>query len=285
MSLPREYRELLKPKSVDSDVSRLLNSADVLHTVCREAVCPNRGECFSKGTATFLIMGNVCTRNCGFCAVQSGKPDSIPADEIDELIHAVRKMQLKYTVLTSVTRDDLPDGGASYFNKAAGALKEQIPGILIEALVPDFRQNTEHLNAISVKNLDVFNHNLETVKRLYPAVRKSADYDFSLELLKRAKERGFITKTGIMTGVGETEDELKELFTHAADAGVSILTIGQYIRPGNENIEVDRYYTQREFDHLRQKALDAGIKSVLSGVFVRSSYKAHETYKGLVNND
>ncbi len=285
MSLPKEYRSLLKPKSVKTDVGRLIQKSGSLHTVCNEAVCPNRGECFSKGTATFLIMGDICTRNCAFCAVKSGQPDNINPEEINELTEAITSMGLKYAVLTSVTRDDIEDGGAEYFSRVSQALKQSNPALLIEVLVPDFRQDLKHMAKLSISGIDVFNHNLETAERLYSKARGGADYRFSLSMLKEAKRMGFITKTGIMTGVGETENDFEKLFRDIAGAEVDILTIGQYIRPGRENMEVVKYYTQEEFDELGKMVLNAGIKAVQSGVFVRSSYKAHETYKGLVTND
>lgn len=285
MSLPKEYRTLLKPKAVKTDVGRLLERAGSLHTVCNEAVCPNRGECFSKGTAAFLIMGDICTRNCAFCAVKSGKPEKISNEEIMELTETVNSMGLKYAVLTSVTRDDIADGGAEYFSRVSQALKQSNPGLLIEVLVPDFRQKLEYMSKLSISDIDVFNHNLETAERLYSKARRGADYRFSLSMLKEAKRMGFITKTGIMTGIGETQDDFDKLFSDITGAGVDILTIGQYIRPERENMEVVKYYTQKEFDELGRKALNASIRAVQSGVFVRSSYKAHETYKGLVAND
>ncbi|MCK4523999.1 lipoyl synthase [candidate division WOR-3 bacterium] len=281
MNLPKEYRELLKPKSVDSKIGTLLRTQANIHTVCEEAMCPNRGECFKEGTATFLILGNICTRNCAFCAIEHGYPQMPEIEEIDEIIDAIKEMELRYVVLTSVTRDDLNDGGASYFNSTVKAIKESIRDIKIEILIPDFKKNPDNLKYIENKYTDVLNHNIETVKELYSVIRPEADYNISFEILKAAKNRNFITKTGIMLGLGETEHQIQEVISDISNANVDILTIGQYIKPRKNNFAVEKYYSQDEFDNWADYAYKKGIRKVISGVFVRSSYHAHSIYKEL----
>ena len=278
MSLPKVYRELLKPKSINTRVSKILKEYNI-HTVCDEALCPNRGECYSNGTATFLVMGNICTRNCTFCAITKGKPEALDYKEIDDLIDSIKKMSLKYVVITSVTRDDLLDGGVGFYNEMLEKIRREIPNIKIEILVPDFNKNPENIKKLNKKNFDVFNHNLETIKELYREVRPMADYQVSLNILKEAKALGCITKTGIMVGLGETKEQLKYLFNDISKTNVDILTIGQYIRPSKKHHDVKKYYLQNEFDELKDFAQKAGIKHVVSGIFVRSSYNAFKVYK------
>ncbi|HAV91802.1 TPA: lipoyl synthase [candidate division WOR-3 bacterium] len=279
--LPEEYKNLLTSKRNLSEVGEMLSGKKHIHTVCSEAKCPNIGKCFKSGTATFLIMGSKCTRDCAFCAIDKNPTSPIDEDESDEVIDAVRKMNLKYVVITSVTRDDIEDGGAEYFNLLSSRIKNEFPGIMVETLVPDFRQNISNLKKIEKKNIDVFNHNLETVKELYPKVRSKADYGFSLSMLREAKSMGMTVKTGIMVGLGETEKEIGELFEDISDAGAEILTIGQYFMPTKNHYQVQKYYLSEEFDALKKMAEGIGIKNVVSGVFVRSSYNAYETYKGV----
>ena len=283
--LPEEYKSLLSSKKDLSSVGSILSVKKHLHTVCTEAKCPNIGKCFKSGTATFLIMGSKCTRNCAFCAIDKNPKSPIDADESDEVIDAIKKMNLKYVVITSVTRDDIEDGGAEYFNLLSSRIKSEFPGIMVEILVPDFRQNIDNLRKINKNNIDVFNHNLETVKELYPMVRQKADYDFSLSMLKKAKSMGMTVKTGIMVGLGETEKEIAKLFDDISKAGAEILTIGQYFMPTKNHYQVRKYYLSKEFDALKERAERAGIKNVVSGVFVRSSYNAYETYKGVKNDE
>ncbi|MDY6787168.1 MAG: lipoyl synthase [candidate division WOR-3 bacterium] len=280
MSLPKEYRTLLKRKHIDTRIKGFLDSKRHIHTICNEALCPNRGECFSNSTATFLIMGDICTRNCAFCAVKSGSPGTLDRREIDEMIEAIRLMGLDYIVITSVTRDDIEDGGAGYFNETAARLKSVFPDLKIEMLVPDFRQDLSNLSNLGTENIDVFNHNLETVPGLYKRVRTGADYTFSLSMLKRAKDMGFITKTGIMLGLGETIEEIDCLFEDIAGYA-DILTIGQYIKSDKNNAEVVHYYTADDYSMMKDRAIAAGVNRVVSGVFVRSSYKAKKTYEEL----
>ncbi|MFO8061976.1 MAG: lipoyl synthase [bacterium] len=280
MSLPKEYRTLLKRKHIDTRIKGFLDSKKHIHTICNEALCPNRGECFSNSTATFLIMGDICTRNCAFCAVKSGSPGPLDSREIDEMTEAIRLMKLDYVVITSVTRDDIEDGGAGYFNETAAKLKSAFPNLRIEMLVPDFRQDLSNLSKLSTENIDVFNHNLETVPGLYQRIRPGADYSFSLSMLKRAKDTGFITKTGIMLGLGETMEEIDSLFEDIAECA-DILTIGQYIKSDRDNAGVVHYYTADDYSMLKERAEKAGVKRAVSGVFVRSSYKAKKTYEEL----
>lgn len=251
-----------------------------LYTVCEEARCPNRWECFSKQTATFLIMGPYCTRNCKFCSVEKGSPIPLRNEEIEGIVEFVKKMGLNYVVVTSVTRDDLPDGGASHFATLVKRLKNKIPGIRVELLIPDFRGNLSALELVLKSNPDVLNHNIETVERLYEIIRPGADYQRSLNILKTSKELNpnIPTKSGIMVGLGETMDELVKTLNDLKNACVDIVTIGQYLRPTKHQIEVKKYYTPEEFEKLKEIGEKIGIKCVLSGVFVRSSYMANEVF-------
>lgn len=281
MSLPKEYRKFLYSKTKEDSVKKFLKNSSHIHTVCEEAKCPNRGLCFSKKTATFLIMGDICTRNCSFCAIKKGKPLPLEHSEIDEIYNAIEKLKLDYVVLTSVTRDDLSDGGASYFNIVLQRIKKSYPEIKTEILVPDFKQNLENLKNIDFSYVDVFNHNLETVRELYHDVRSKASYDFSLNMLKEVKRLDKITKSGIMVGLGEKDEQLVKLFKDLKSVSVDILTIGQYISPSPRHHKVVKYYSQEEFNRLKKIAEGIGIKRVVSGIFVRSSFEAYETFKGL----
>lgn len=251
-----------------------------LHTVCEEALCPNRAECFSAGTATFLIMGDVCTRNCGFCAVAHGRPDPLDPDEPARVAEAAHRMGLKYVVITSVTRDDLPDGGASHFARAITEVKKAIPGAKVEVLVPDFGGSRSSLEVVLEAGPDVLNHNVETVPRLYPIVRPRADYSRSLELLAKVKEISpqVATKSGLMLGLGEDEGEVEGVLEDLVAAGCRILTLGQYLRPSKAHLPVARYVSPEEFEEWRKKALEMGFQKVASGPLVRSSYQAHEMF-------
>ncbi len=246
-----------------------------LQTVCQEANCPNRGECFNRGTAVFLIMGPRCTRNCSFCDVASGPPAPLDSTEPVRVAEASERLQLKHVVVTSVTRDDLADGGAEHFAATIRELRLRLPNATIEVLTPDFRGSESSLRTVLAERPDIFNHNVETVPRLYSGVRPGADYRRSLDLLCRAHEIGpSITKSGIMVGLGETADELKTQFTDLAGAGVSILTIGQYLAPSKDHHPVIRYLHPDEFVDLEKEARTAGIATVVSGPLVRSSYLA-----------
>ncbi|MFP4036986.1 MAG: lipoyl synthase, partial [Desulfobacteraceae bacterium] len=231
------------------DVLRILGRAR-LRTVCQEAMCPNLGECFSSGTATFLILGDRCTRNCGFCAVAHGSLGEPDLEEPRRVAEAVSAMGLKYAVITSVTRDDLPDGGAGHFAETIIAVKRSCPGVAVEVLIPDFLGSAESLETVLGAGPDVVNHNLETVPRLYPSVRPGADYGRSLQLLRRAagNRSKVITKSGLMLGLGEREEELDKVFSDLAGVGCRILTLGQYLRPSRAHLPVERYVPPEEFD-------------------------------------
>jgi len=251
-----------------------------LHTVCEEARCPNISECMGKKRATFMIMGEGCTRGCRFCAVREYTPSVIDEDEALRVRDAVLSLGIRYVVITSVTRDDLPYGGARYFEKVVNTLRESAPDLKIEILIPDFRGDREAYEIISNLKIDILNHNIEMIKRLYPALRPEADYERSLNLLRYFSERGLFTKSGIMVGLGEDIADLRESFEDLRNVGVRMLTIGQYLRPTLDNIDVVRYYSDEEFEHLKRLAMECGIEYVYSGRFVRSSYSAEEQYKG-----
>jgi len=254
-----------------------------LHTVCEEACCPNLGECFSQGTATFLILGDRCTRNCGFCAVGHGPQSPPDPDEPRRVAQAARALALQYVVVTSVTRDDLPDGGAGLFAQTIRALRDGVPEAVVEVLIPDFQGSEEALKTVMEARPDVLNHNLETVPRLYPTVRPAADYERSLTLLRRARERNpsVATKSGLMLGLGESDDELARTLHDLVAAGCKMLTLGQYLQPSKDHLPVARFVPPEEFDRWRRRALDMGFTEAASGPFVRSSYHAHELYKAV----
>jgi len=246
-----------------------------LNTVCQEANCPNRGECFNRGTAVFLLMGPVCTRNCRFCNVQSGKPVPLDSQEPIRVAGAAQRLKLRHIVITSVTRDDLDDGGAAHFAEAISAVRSVLPNATIEVLTPDFGGIDKSLRTVMAARPDVFNHNVETVPRLYPRVRPSADYRRSLALLKSASAYNrIIIKSGLMVGLGETVTELEQVFGDLAESGVSLLTIGQYLSPSSSHFPVARFVPPAEFEEYRSMAESAGIATVFSGPLVRSSYLA-----------
>ena len=252
-----------------------------LHTVCEEARCPNRGRCFGSGTATFLLMGGTCTRACGFCSVGGGSPLPLDPREPSETADRVTTLGLKYAVLTSVTRDDLPDGGAAHFAATIRAIKEK--GVAVEVLVPDFRGNMDSVLTVVEAGPKVFNHNLETVPELYPSVRPKANYRRSLDVLLEAKRVGvalfgpiFRTKSGLMLGFGETEGQLVRVFKDLASVGVDILTLGQYLRPTKRQLPVKEYIHPSRFDELAGLARAKGVPVVYAGPLVRSSFNAEE---------
>ena len=257
-----------------------------LHSVCESAHCPNIGECFNKRTATFLILGNSCTRNCRFCNIVHNENIPLPdPDEPENLARAVRELGLLYTVITSVTRDDLPDCGASHFAKTVNLVKEYSPQTLVEVLTPDFLGIRENLDIVAESKIDVFNHNVETISALYPKVRPQADYQRSLDVLCYMKRKGFITKSGIMLGVGETIDEVHALMRDLRDVGCDIMTIGQYLRPSKEHLPLEKEYSEEEFAALRDYGLEIGFKEVYSGRFVRSSFNAREIHQNMLNSE
>lgn len=249
-----------------------------LNTVCDWANCPNLGECYREGTATFLILGHVCTRNCAFCAVPGGKPEEPAAGEPAGVARAARELNLRHVVVTSVTRDDLPDGGAGHFARTVREIKKQCPGVTVEVLVPDFGGNTGALKQVVAAEPDVIGHNLETVPSLYPAVRPGAGYRRSLRILGAIKEynRGIFTKSGLMVGLGEKEAELVPVFRDLREAGCDFLTIGQYLQPTSGHYPVVEYVPPEKFGRYRELALEAGFSRVISAPLARSSYHAHE---------
>jgi len=286
-------REVLEghPRLPDWIVKDRLNLGDLhrmkqamrssgLHTVCEEGRCPNRTHCFNHGTATFLLMGDTCTRACGFCSIQSGIPKPLDHREPWETAQRILTMGLKFAVLTSVNRDDLPDGGAEHFAQTLLAIRKTCPGVETEVLVPDFRGNLQAVATVIQARPAVFNHNVETVPSLYAQVRPAARFERSLAVLAEAKRLGepsrFRTKSGLMLGLGETETELLEVFQALAENGVDILTLGQYLRPTRHQLPVKRYVHPDEFAELGRKAKAFGIRAVYAGPLVRSSFNAHE---------
>ncbi len=251
-----------------------------LHTVCEEADCPNRGECFSSQTATFLILGPKCSRNCRFCAVETGADGSLDPGEPERVARAAKELGLEYVVLTSVTRDDLPDGGARQFAATVERIRKIDPSMLVEILIPDFLGDRKALETVLEAGPDVLNHNLETVRRLYSRARPEAEYDRSLELLRTCRELSPKTplKSGLMLGLGESSRETEEAIQDLVHSGCSMLTMGQYLQPTRNHLPVERYLPPEEFDRLKEKARAAGMGQIASGPFVRSSYRAKELF-------
>lgn len=257
-----------------SDVMR----TKVLHTVCEEAHCPNLGDCWGHGTATFLLMGDICTRGCSFCAVMKGRPHPLDPSEPERIAHAVEDLKLQYAVLTSVDRDDLPDEGAGHFAATVEAVKRRVPSCRVEVLVPDFHARPELIERLMASPLFVFAHNVETVPRLYRRVRPGSDYERSMKVLRLAKGSapGSITKSSLMLGLGETRSEVLQVFRDLRERGCDVVTLGQYLRPTERQVEVFRYVTPAEFDELRREGEAMGFRKVFSGPLVRSSYHAWE---------
>lgn len=254
--------------------------AKKLNTVCQGANCPNRLECFSKKTATFMILGSNCTRNCTFCNISGGKPDAVDHDEPRRVAEGVKELGLKHAVITSVTRDDLKDGGSSHFAKTVTEIKKLCPETIVEVLIPDFQGSDDALNAVIESAPDIINHNIETIKDLYSGVRPEADYYQSLELLKKVKDNTNIhTKSGFMLGLGEKEEDVYKLIDDLFDYGVEFLTIGQYLPPSNEHYKLVEYITPEAFDRYGEYAKNKGFLFVASSPLVRSSYNAHEFYE------
>jgi lipoyl synthase len=247
-----------------------------LHTVCESAQCPNRWECWSQGTATFMIAGERCTRACGFCAVSTAKPFALEPDEPERVVEGVLRLKLKHVVITAVARDDLKDGGANHFARTIRGIRAADPSIVIEVLVPDFNGREESLCEVLAAKPDIFNHNLETVERLTPSVRSRAKYQLSLSVLRRAKEidAEVVTKSGIMLGLGETEPELFQAMDDLRESGVQVLTLGQYLRPTPQHLPVVEYIAPEAFEGYREIGLSKGFEYVASGPLVRSSYHA-----------
>jgi lipoic acid synthetase len=284
---PPWLKRRLPTRPTYEGVRRLLSKSR-LHTVCQEARCPNLWECFSRQTATFLIMGPCCTRDCRFCNVVHGRPSGSPdSGEPARVAQAVKSLGLSYVVITSVTRDDLPDGGAGHFAKTIKEIRARMPGTLMEVLVPDFQGNEYALQTVLEAHPHVLNHNLETVPRLYPLVRPKADYRRSLGLLKRVKRYdSFIpTKSGLMLGLGESPEEVENTLQDLLEAKCSILTLGQYLQPTREHLKVERFISPEEFDDWKKAALKRGFSEVASGPLVRSSYRAKDLYQSLKNTE
>jgi lipoic acid synthetase len=266
--------------------TRRLVDENRLHTVCESAQCPNLGECWSRGTATVMILGNICTRSCGFCAIQTGRPTELDLGEPPRVAEAVATMGLRHCVITSVARDELADGGASVWAATIRAVRHRNPNTAIEVLVPDFKGEFEHVDTVLDAKPDIFNHNLETVERLQRPVRVQAWYERSRSVLRHAKSRGFVTKTGIMLGLGETAEEIERTLRDIAADSTDILTIGQYLQPTPKHLPVDRWVPPEEFAHWKQFGLGIGLGVVESGPLVRSSYHADEQsskYTGIEN--
>jgi lipoic acid synthetase len=269
------------PSGPEYERVRRLIRTGALHTVCQEAQCPNQFECFSRQTATFLILGDRCTRNCGFCAVASGLPGAPDRDEPDRVAQAAAQLNLRYVVVTSVTRDDLSDGGAAHFAATIKAIKSKNADALVEVLIPDFKGSFQALKTVLDAKPDVLNHNVETVPRLYAAARPEADFMQSLFLLQSARDSNpsVPTKSGLMLGLGETDSEILHTIQMLHRHGVSILTLGQYLQPTQRHLPVSKYITPEQFAEWRKTALSIGFEEVASGPFVRSSYRAAKLFR------
>lgn len=261
---------------------RVLMRDQELHTVCEEAHCPNIGDCWNRGTATFMILGDTCTRSCGFCAVKTGRPGTVDLGEPRRVALAIQRMGLRHAVITSVNRDELADGGSSIFAETIRWTRKLSPEVTIEVLIPDFKGVWSALQNVLDARPEILNHNTETVPRLYSTVRPQGNYQRSLELFRQARQMdpGALTKSGLMVGLGETEAELVAVFRDLRDVGVEILTVGQYLRPSPDHLPVVRYWTPEEFASLKQTALALGFRHVESGPLVRSSYHAEEQVRG-----
>ena len=279
-----EWLKVRLPMGPQVEELRRLMRSKSLHTVCEEAHCPNMAECWGAGTATFMILGDTCTRSCGFCAVKSGKPNEIDLAEPAHVGEAVARMGVKHAVVTSVNRDELEDGGARVFAETIREIRRRSPGTTVEVLIPDFRGVLEALDTVLAERPEIVDHNVETVPRLYARVRPQARFERSLEVLRRTKERAptLVCKTGIMVGLGETKDEVLGTMRAIAEQGTDVLTIGQYLRPSPEHLPIERYWTPAEFVELRDIGMTMGFDHVESGPLVRSSYHA-ERHVGLAS--
>ncbi len=251
-----------------------------LHTVCQEARCPNIGDCWDRRTATFMILGDICTRACRYCAVTTGRPIGLDIDEPRRLAETVQYLQLKYVVITSVNRDDLPDGGAYIFSQCISQIRKRLPGCKIEVLIPDFQGNDDALRLIVDSNPDVLNHNIETVERIFHSVRPKGSYQKSLELISNAKyiAARCVTKSGMMIGLGETRKEISQTMKDLRSVNCDLLTVGQYLRPSEKHIKISKFYTPQEFLDIQEEGISLGFRHVASGPLVRSSYHADEQY-------
>jgi len=279
---PAEKPPWLKVKLPSGENYRFVRSVideNRLHTVCESAHCPNMGECWGAGTATLMLLGNICTRSCGFCAVLTGRPTELDWEEPERVARAVELMKLQHCVLTSVNRDELKDGGAEIWARTIRAIKTRCPGTTIEVLLPDFKGNWDALYRVLEEKPDVVSHNMETVPRLYRQVRPQAKYERSLEFIRRTKEASFRTKSGAMLGIGETHEEILALMQDLLDHGCDVLTLGQYLQPTPQHLPVQRFVTPEEFEMYRQIGLEMGFDYVESGPLVRSSYHSERHVK------
>lgn len=269
------------PANPQADRTRQILERYRLNTVCRSAQCPNTGECFASGTATFMIMGNTCTRSCRFCGVAKGVPEPLEQSEANRVAAAARDLGLKHVVVTSVTRDDLEDGGAAHFAATIEAMRLALPEATVEVLVPDFRGNEDSIRVVLDARPDVFNHNVETVPSLYPQVRPEADYKLSLRVLKSAKDMkpAILTKSGLMVGLGEKKEEVEAVMQDLVEVRCDILTVGQYLRPSPKHLPVAQFIEPSGFEQYRELGMRLGFRAVASGPFVRSSYHAGEVHK------
>lgn len=278
--MQKRLPEYLKRPIIDTEKTRNVRKilkANCLNTVCENARCPNKNECYTKNTATFLIMGNVCTRNCRYCNIGCERPEPLDVNEPLHIAQAVKDLGLKYSVITSVTRDDLADGGAEHFANCIYEIRKLSSDVKIEILTPDFKGQKESLDVIIKSHPEVFNHNIETVKTLFKTARPQGNYDCSIEVLKYIKENSdILTKSGLMVGLGETVEQIAETLTDLKNAGVDIVTIGQYIQPSKLHLEVAKYYTPEEFNELDKLAEEIGFEHRQIGPLVRSSYRAAE---------
>lgn len=277
-AIPKRHWLKIKPRFGETyrEVKSLIGKMD-LHTVCQEATCPNIGECFSARTATFIILGDICTRGCRFCNVKKGKPVDYDLSEPMRVADACEKLNMRFAVITSVTRDDLSDGGAAVFAETTRLIISKIPSCGVELLIPDLMGNTDALETILDSGPDVLGHNLETVPRLYCRVRPKADYQRSLNVLKASSQygNGIVVKSGLMVGFGETEDEILKVIAEAAEHGCQIMTIGQYLRPADWHLPVTEYYSPDRFQSIKERGEKLGLKYIEAGPLVRSSYMAH----------
>lgn len=278
--MQRRLPDYLKRPIIDTDKTRTVRKilkTKCLNTVCENARCPNKNECYTKNTATFLIMGNDCTRNCKYCNISCARPEPLDLEEPKHVAEAVQALGLKYTVITSVTRDDLPDGGAEHFANCIYEIRKLCPDTKIEILTPDFKGNKDCLDTIIKAHPDVFNHNIEAVQDIFKSVRPQGDYECSLEVLKYVKDNSdILTKSGLIIGLGETFEQIEQTLIDLKNVGCDIVTIGQYIQPSKHHLEVAKYYTPEEYDKLRELANKVGIKNHQIGPLVRSSYRAAE---------
>lgn len=275
LRMPAWLRRPLTSNKNFFSTTKLMNDLE-LFTVCKEANCPNKQECFSSGTATFLILGETCTRNCRFCNIHPGKALAPDQDEPARVAKAAKTLNLKHVVITSVTRDDLEDGGAEHFAKTIYAVREALPESTVEVLIPDFQGNEQALNTVIAAKPDIINHNIETHYALYSQVRPQANYEQSLELLRRVHKSGNIAKSGLMVGLGESDGQVQEVIRDLHNAGCSIITVGQYLPPSKEHHRLDRYVTPEQFEEYAKYAKSLGVKHVFSAPLVRSSYHAKD---------